>query len=143
MAIEPQKVVFACVHNAGRSQIAAALFNQMADPARARAWSAGTDPGPRIHPPVVAAMKEAGIDLSGVRPRILTDEVGHRAKVLVTMGCSDQCPVIPGARHEDWPIEDPAGQDLDTVRRIRDEIRERVHALIDAHGWGRVPGSQS
>src|SRR5437879_351433 len=111
MLREPHKVVFACTHNAGRSQIAAAFFNQMADPTLALAVSGGTDPGLRIHPSVVTAMREVGIDLSRARPRILTDEVGHRAKVLVTMGCREQCPVIPGADHEDWPIEDPAGLD--------------------------------
>ena len=136
---EPNKVVFACVHNAGRSQIAAAFFNQLADPAVAHAMSGGTDPGPRVHPQVVAAMKEVGVDLSRARPRLLTDEVGYRAKLLVTMGCGEQCPVIPGARHDDWPITDPAGLDLDAVRAIRD----RVRALIEAEAWGRERASSS
>jgi len=136
-------VVFACVQNAGRSQIAAAFFNHLADPARAIAVSGGTDPATRVHPPVVAAMNEVGIDLSGARPRILTDETAARAKLLVTLGCGDRCPVIPGARHEDWPIDDPAGQDLDVVRRIRDDIRARVQALIEAQAWGRAPAPRT
>ena len=140
---EPNKVVFACVHNAGRSQIAAAFFNQLADPAVAHAMSGGTDPGPRVHPQVVAAMKEVGVDLSRARPRLLTDEVGYRAKLLVTMGCGEQCPVIPGVRHDDWPITDPAGLDLDAVRAIRDQIRDRVRALIEAEAWGRERASSS
>jgi arsenate reductase len=136
-------VVFACVQNAGRSQIAAAFFNQMADPARAIAVSGGTNPAGRIHPPVVAAMKEVGIDLSQARPRILTDEAAARAKLLVTLGCGDQCPVIPGARHEDWPIDDPAGQDVEGVRHIRDDILARVQALIEAQAWGRTPAPRT
>ncbi|MGZ6142823.1 MAG: arsenate reductase ArsC [Myxococcales bacterium] len=123
------KVVFACVHNAGRSQMAAAFFNRLA-PAGSRAISAGTRPGERVHPEVVAAMKEAGIDLSAVKPQLLTAELAKGADLLVTMGCGDECPAIPGARREDWPLPDPKGRPLDDVRRIRDEIRERVEALL-------------
>jgi arsenate reductase len=123
-------VLFACVHNAGRSQIAAAWFNQLADPAKARAISAGTEPGPRVHPEVAEAMSEAGIDLSGATPQKLTPALAQQAQVLVTMGCGDKCPYVPGARIEDWPLRDPKGQPIERVREIRDEIRERVTDLI-------------
>jgi arsenate reductase len=124
-------VVFACVHNAGRSQMAAALFNAMADPLVARAISAGTAPGSRVHPEVVEVMHEAGIDLSGVRPQKLTPELAKGANVLVTMGCGDECPFVAGARTEDWPLPDPKDQPIETVRAIRDEIRRRVADLIE------------
>jgi arsenate reductase len=123
-------ILFACVHNAGRSQMAAAWFNQLADPAKARAISAGTDPGERVHPEVVEAMQEAGIDLGGVVPQKLTEDLARQAQVLVTMGCRDACPVIPGARVEDWPLLDPKGQPLEIVRQIRDDIRVKVEDLI-------------
>ncbi len=123
-------VVFACVHNAGRSQMAAGWFRRLADPAHARAISAGTDPGAHVHPVVVEAMREVGIDLSGATPRKLTPELAAGAHVLVTMGCGDQCPYVPGARVEDWPLEDPQDQPLDRVRAIRDEIRRRVADLV-------------
>ena len=123
-------VLFACVHNAGRSQMAAAFFNALADSHRARALSAGTQPGDRVHPEVVEAMREAGVDLSAARPQRLTPELASRAQVLVTMGCGDACPVVPGTRVIDWPLEDPKGRSLDDVRRIRDDIRARVTALI-------------
>jgi protein-tyrosine-phosphatase len=123
-------VLFACVHNAGRSQIAAALFNKLADPRAARAISAGTEPGERVHPEVVDAMRELGIDLSHVEPRKLTPELAQQAQVLVTMGCGDRCPFVPGARVEDWPVQDPEGQPPDVVRTIRDEIERRVADLI-------------
>ena len=123
-------VLFACVHNAGRSQMAAALFNELADPSKARAISAGTQPGERVHPEVVEAMREAGIDLDGVVPQELTEDLARQAQVLVTMGCRDACPVVPGARVEDWPLLDPKGQPLEIVRQIRDDIRARVEGLI-------------
>ena len=132
-------VLFACVHNAGRSQMAAAWFNLLSDPARARAVSAGTDPGPRVHPEVVAAMNEAGIDLSAAPTTKLTAELAQQAQMLVTMGCGDQCPVVPGVERDDWPLEDPKGKPLDEVRRIRDEIRDRVTRLVDTRGWSRTP----
>jgi len=128
-------VLFACVHNAGRSQMAAALFNQLADPAKARAVSAGTDPGPRVHPEVLVVMREHGVELNGVEPVRLTDALAHRAQWLITMGCGDQCPFVPGAHTEDWPLDDPKGRPLDEVRAIRDEIARRVAAFVDAHGW--------
>ena len=102
-------VIFACVHNAGRSQMAAAFFNAFADLARVRAVSAGTAPAERVHPEVVAAMREVGIDLGGSRPQRLTDELAASAQVLVTMGCGEACPVVPGLKRDDWPIDDPKG----------------------------------
>jgi arsenate reductase (thioredoxin) len=132
-------VVFACVHNAGRSQMAAAFFNQLGDGSKAHATSAGTQPGDGVHPEVVAAMKEVGIDLSTARPQRLTQDLARRACLLVTMGCGDACPVVPGLRRDDWPLEDPKGKPLADVRRIRDEIRGRVEALLAAEGWKR-PG---
>ena len=128
-------VLFACVHNAGRSQMAAAFFNALADPARARALSAGTAPGQRVHPEVVAAMREVGIDLSRAQPRLLTDELAAGAHLLVTMGCGEACPVVPGLRREDWPLPDPKAQPMEAVRVIRDGIRERVQRLVEAAGW--------
>ena len=123
-------ILFACVHNAGRSQMAAALFNQAADPSVARALSAGTEPGAHVHPEVVAAMRELGVDLSGVAPRKLTEALAREAQVLITMGCGDACPYVPGARVEDWPLQDPKGQPLGVVRQIRDEIASRVRDLM-------------
>jgi arsenate reductase (thioredoxin) len=127
-------VLFACVHNAGRSQMAAAWFNRLADSSRARAISAGTDPGPRVHPEVIAAMREVGIDLLGASTTRLTPELAREAQLLVTMGCGDQCPYVPGARRDDWPLEDPKGKPIERVREIRDEIRDRVQVLIEREG---------
>lgn len=131
-------VIFACVHNAGRSQMAAAFFNAMADPIRARAISAGTAPGERVHPEVVEVMREVGIDLSSVRPQLLTAELTHGANLLVTMGCGEQCPVVPGLRRDDWPLPDPKGQPIERVRAIRDVIRSRVSELLAKEGWLRT-----
>jgi arsenate reductase len=130
-------VIFACVHNAGRSQMAAAFFDSLADPARARALSAGTRPGDRVHPEVVEAMREVGIDLTGARPQLLTDQLAREADVLVTMGCGEECPVVPGLERDDWPLEDPKGRPVEEVRRIRDQIRARVAELVRARGWLR------
>jgi arsenate reductase len=130
-------VIFACVHNAGRSQMAAAFFNALADGSKAVAVSAGTQPGDRVHPEVVAAMNEMGIDLSRARPQRLTMELARKGTLLVTMGCGDACPVVPGLRRDDWPLEDPKGQPVDRVRAIRDEIQSRVEALVTAQGWAR------
>jgi protein-tyrosine-phosphatase len=134
------KVVFACVHNAGRSQMAAAFFSQLADPDRAVAVSAGTQPGPRVHPEVLEVMREVGIDLTSAQPRFLTADLARDAALLVTMGCGDQCPYVPGLAKEDWPLEDPKGQPLARVREIRDEVRRRVEALLATRGWGRAAG---
>ena len=128
--IHVKTVLFACVHNAGRSQMAAALFNLLADPEAARAISAGTEPAWRVHPEVISAMREIGIDLAHVHPQKLTPELAQQAQVLVTMGCGDKCPFVPGARIEDWPLRDPKGQSLDVVREIRAEIESRVKDLI-------------
>ncbi len=131
-------VIFACVHNAGRSQMAAALFDALADPARARAESAGTQPAERVHPEVVAAMREIGIDLAAARPRLLDDALARSASLLVTMGCGEACPYVPGLERDDWPLEDPKGKPPDRVRAIRDEIRARVERLLAARGWNRA-----
>jgi arsenate reductase len=128
------KVIFACVHNAGRSQMAAAFFNHLADPARACAISAGTDPGPHVHPEVLAAMREIGIDLSGAKPQKLTEELARGAQLLITMGCGDNCPYVPGLRRDDWPLPDPKGRPIEEVRIIRDEIRARVVRLLELEG---------
>jgi arsenate reductase (thioredoxin) len=131
------EVVFACVHNAGRSQMAAAFFNATAEPARARAVSAGTQPGERVHPEVVTVMREVGIDLSQARPQRLTDGLAGSARLLVTMGCGESCPFVAGLEREDWPLEDPKGKPAEKVRAIRDEIRQRVGELVRARGWQR------
>ena len=124
------RIVFACVHNAGRSQMAAAFLNQLGE-GKARAVSAGTNPGTRVHPEVVEAMKEVGIDLSVAVPQRLTAELASDADMLITMGCGDECPYVPGVTRNDWPLEDPKGRSLDDVRRIRDEIRRRVVELLN------------
>ena len=130
-------VLFACVHNAGRSQMAAALFNQLADPEKARAISAGTEPGERVHAEVVQAMREVGVDLAAARPQKLTHELASTASLLITMGCGEACPVVPGLERDDWPLEDPKGKPILRVRQIRTEIADRVHGLLDAKGWSR------
>jgi arsenate reductase len=130
-------VIFACVHNAGRSQMAAAWFNALADPAQARAISAGTQPADHVHPVVVDVMREAGIDVSANRPRLLTPGLASDAALLVTMGCGDECPFVPGLETQDWPLRDPKGQPMDEVRATRDEIRRRVTDLLHARRWLR------
>jgi arsenate reductase len=128
-------VIFACVHNAGRSQMAAAWFNAMADAKRARAISAGTEPADQVHPVVLTAMQEVGIDLSSMQPQKLTDELARGAQMLITMGCGEQCPVVPGLRRDDWPLEDPKNKPMERVRQIRDDVRERVLGLLRREGW--------
>jgi arsenate reductase len=128
-------VIFACIHNAGRSQMAAAWFQALANPAKARAISAGTDPGTRVHPEVLEAMREVGIDLADRKPQKLTDELAAGAEMLITMGCGEQCPVVPGLRRDDWPLEDPKGKAIERVRKIRDDVRARVLALLRREGW--------
>lgn len=130
-------VIFACVHNAGRSQMAAAFFNQLVDPAKARALSAGTEPGPRAHAEVVETMREVGIDLGAAKPQKLTDEMARSAELLVTMGCGEQCPAVTGIRRDDWPLEDPKGQPVERVREIRDDVRSRIAGLLAREGWSR------
>jgi len=132
------RILFACVHNAGRSQMAAALFNQLADPSLAQAISAGTEPATQIHPEVLSVMREVGIELEGVTPQFLSADLASQANILVTMGCGESCPVVPGAKREDWNLPDPKGQPLGRVRQIRDEIREKVSMMVKANGWGRA-----
>jgi histidinol-phosphate aminotransferase len=132
-------VLFACVHNAGRSQMAAAWFNALADHGKARAVSAGTEPGARVHPEVAVAMREVGIELEGVAPQRLTEALAQEAAILVTMGCAEACPVVPGLRRLDWPLEDPKGKPIERVREIRDEVRERVTDLLREQGWVASP----
>ena len=129
--------LFACVHNAGRSQMAAAWFNRFAESSMAEAISAGTEPGTQVHSTVVEAMREVGIDLGDAAPQKLTEHLARRAQVLITMGCGDRCPFVPGARVEDWPLQDPKDEPLETVRRIRDEIRARVEGLLAREGLAR------
>jgi arsenate reductase (thioredoxin) len=132
-----QKVIFACVHNAGRSQMAAAFFNQLADHTKAEAISAGTEPGLRVHPEVLSVMQEVGIDLSNAKPQKLTQEVAEGASLLITMGCGDKCPYVPGLRRDDWPLRDPKGLPAIEVRDIRDEVKSRVQNLIEVEGVGK------
>jgi arsenate reductase len=131
------KVIFACVHNAGRSQMAAALFNQLADPARAQALSAGTRPGSAVHPEVREAMQELSVDLSAARPRLLTADLARGARLLITMGCGEECPYVPGVERDDWALPDPKGKPVEEVRAIRDDIRKRVVTLVQSRGWGK------
>jgi arsenate reductase len=131
--------IFACIHNAGRSQMAAAIFNALADPAKARAVSAGTNPGTRVHPEVVQVMREEGIDLAGASPQLLTDQLARGASALITMGCGEACPAIPGLQRDDWPLEDPKGKPVEQVRRIRDEVRARVETFVHSEGVRRLP----
>jgi len=133
-------VLFACVHNAGRSQMAAAWFNLLADPTKGHALSAGTEPGAAIHPVVAAAMAEVGIDLGSAKPTLLSDDLAAKASLLVTMGCGEACPAIPGLRRDDWPLEDPKGKPIEVVREIRDDVRQRVVRLIRAEGVGNAGG---
>jgi len=123
------EVLFVCVHNAGRSQMAAALLESKAR-GRVEVRSAGSEPADQLNPAVVEAMDELDIDIATERPKKLEDDMVREADVVITMGCGDACPIYPGKRYEDWDLEDPSGKDLDTVRRIRDEIEARVDALI-------------
>jgi protein-tyrosine-phosphatase len=127
------RVLFVCLHNAGRSQMSRALFERSAD-GRHQAESAGTTPAERVHPEVVSAMEELGIDVSGERPRRLTREMAERADVVVTMGCGDECPYIPGKRYLDWDLPDPKGLPVEEVREVRDEIKRRVGELLEELG---------
>ena len=128
-------VIFACVHNAGRSQMAAAFFNALTDASRARAISAGTQPADHVHAEVEVVMREVGIDLSSARPRLLTAELAGGAALLITMGCGEACPAVPGLRTIDWSIPDPKTQPLSRVRAIRDEVRAAVAALVRERHW--------
>ena len=129
LVTEQPEVLFVCVHNAGRSQMAAGLL-ELRSQGRIHVRSAGSAPGEEINPAGVEAMRELGVDLSEEFPKPLTDEFVKAADVVITMGCGDACPIYPGKRYEDWELDDPAGQDLETVRRIRDELDVRVQKLI-------------
>jgi arsenate reductase (thioredoxin) len=124
------KVLFVCLHNAGRSQMSRALFERAAKGAH-EARSAGTTPGDRVHPEVVEVMRELGIEVADIKPQRLTDELGQWADVVVTMGCGDECPYIPGKRYIDWELQDPKGRPIAEVRETRDEIARRVEGLLD------------
>jgi arsenate reductase len=115
--------------------MAAAWFNALADKTKVQAISAGTEPGPSVHPEVLQAMREVGIDLAGVSPRRLTDDLAKDSTILITMGCGEQCPHIPGLRRMDWPLEDPKGKPVERVREIREEVKSRVTELLRAEGW--------
>lgn len=128
-------VLFACIHNAGRSQMAAAWFNALADRTKATAISAGTEPGTRVHPEVQLAMREVGIELEGIKPQKLTDEIAEQSAILITMGCGEACPHVPGLRRMDWPLEDPKGKPVERVREIRDDVKNRVLDLLEEEAW--------
>jgi arsenate reductase (thioredoxin) len=130
MAAELPEVLFVCVHNAGRSQMAAALLERKAE-GRVRVLSAGSEPADRLNPAVVEAISEIGIDISAEQPKKLEDGMVRQSDVVITMGCGDACPIYPGKRYEDWELEDPAGKDLETVRGIRDEIAARIDLLAN------------
>ncbi|OJV59144.1 MAG: heat-shock protein HtpX [Cellulomonas sp. 73-145] len=128
-AADRPSVMFVCVHNAGRSQMAAGFMTALSD-GRVEVRSAGSMPADQVNPVAVEAMAEVGIDITAERPKILTGDAVQASDVVVTMGCGDTCPFFPGVRYEDWELEDPAGKDLETVRRVRDEIRGRVETLL-------------
>ncbi len=130
--------LFACVHNAGRSQMAAAFFNQLADSMRARAISAGTHPAEQVHPVVVDVMRELGIELAAQLPQKLTPALAEQAAILITLGCGEECPFVPGLRLEDWPLTDPRDQSIEAVREIREAIRQRVLTLLTEDGLLRA-----
>jgi protein-tyrosine-phosphatase len=142
MSAEAPEVLFVCVHNAGRSQMAAGLLEQLGG-GRVTVRSAGSEPADSPNPAVVEAMSEIGIDISQRHPKPLTDEAARAADVVVTMGCGDACPVYPGKRYEDWELEDPAGKDTETVRRIRDEIAGRVKGLLSELGAAEPASGQA
>jgi arsenate reductase (thioredoxin) len=125
---------FACIHNAGRYQMSAAFFNELADAGLARAISAGTQPAEKVHPVVVEVMREVGIDLAQAKPQKLTEELAQGADVLITLGCGDECPYVPGLRRLDWPLPDPRGLPIEEVRSIREEVRLRVGNLVRGEG---------
>jgi len=131
--------IFACIHNAGRSQMSAAFFNQLVDTNAACAISAGTQPAEHVHPVVVEAMQEVGVDLSHAKPQKLTGELAQNAEMLITMGCGDECPYVPGLRRDDWPLPDPKGQGIEAVRKTRDEIKARVLQLLTQEQLSKIP----
>ena len=136
-------VVFACTHNAGRSQLSAALFSMLANPQKATCISAGTQPGTHVYTETIAVMKELGYDLSNAKPQLLTKDLMRGASLVVTMGCGEGCPYSPGVGMLNWPLEDPHGKSVEEVRVIRDQIRAYVEDLIAVRGWGRDRGRDS
>ena len=134
------RILFVCVHNAGRSQMAAAFAEELGE-GRVDVRSAGTEPAEQVNPGVVEAMREMGIDLSSKQPRRLEEDGVRNADVVVTMGCGDACPVFPGTRYEDWALEDPSGRPVEEIRRIRDDIRERVQSLLSSLDTATDPGT--
>jgi len=137
-----ETVLFACVHNAGRSQIAAAFLRSLVDERRVQVDSGGTRPGERVHPEVVTVMRELGLELEGLRPRPVSRDPRYAPDLLVTLGCGESCDFVPAHEREDWPLSDPKGQQLDAVRRIRDEIRMRVEDLARRRGWSLASGAR-
>ena len=137
-----QLVLFVCTHNKGRSQIASAFFNQLADPAKACSLSAGLEPAARVQHEVVEVMREVGIDLAAVQPTELTGRMLTELDFLVTLGCPERCPTIPLSRRQDWRLSDPTHMTLDEIRELRDEIRDLVRDLLRERGWGRERGSR-
>ncbi len=131
----PKIILFACVHNAGRSQMAAAFFNSIASEDKAVAISAGTEPGVSIHPEVISVMKEVELELQNIRPQFLSNEIAHTAHYLITMGCEESCPFVPGLIRLDWQLEDPKGKSIEEVRKIRDQIKMLVEKLIENNKW--------
>ncbi|MFP2907084.1 low molecular weight phosphatase family protein [Pyxidicoccus sp. 3LFB2] len=131
------KVIFACMRNAGTSQMAAAFFNVMADPDKAQASSAGTQPVEQVNPEVTASMREIGIELGDAKPRLLTDALAKDAQWLITLGCGDAVPQVAGLQREDWPLADAQGKSLQQVERLRDELAARVSGLLEREGWTR------
>lgn len=129
MTVTPPTVLFVCVHNAGRSQMAAGLLTHLAE-GRVEVRSAGSEPADQLNPAVIEAMAEVSIDITAEQPKLLTTDAVQAADVVITMGCGDTCPIFPGKRYEDWQLDDPAGQGIETVRPIRDEIERRVRDLI-------------
>jgi arsenate reductase len=134
----PETVLFACVHNAGRSQIAAAFLRALVDPRVVRVDSGGTQPAAQVHPVVVTVMRELGLELGDERPRPVNRDPRYAPDLLVTMGCGEGCDFVPARAREDWPLSDPKGQELAAVRAIRDEIRARVEELVRRRGWART-----
>ncbi len=131
----PEIILFACIHNAGRSQMAAAFFNSIASINKAVAISAGTEPGDAIHPEVISVMEEIGLDMQNLKPQFLSNEIAHTAHYLITMGCGETCPFVPGTIRYDWQLEDPKGKSIEKVREIRDQIKMLVQTLIEDNNW--------
>jgi arsenate reductase len=136
-----KKVIFACIHNAGRSQMGAAFFNQLCDQASVQAISAGTNPASSVHPEVARVMTEAGVDLTSSKPQKLTEDLARESSLLVTMGCQENCPYVPGLERLDWSFEDPKGKTRAQVVEIRDQIKAKIEELLRERGWEKADSS--